>query len=318
MSNEIAKKVKQIIPKSEMIKKNKTKFKEKNKINLIPSNYRNYISKKYLTHSKTMLFPSYPDFHLNLTRNSAISRNRDFFTFDFFKTNNTINQKLNSFNQSKLKVITNYKTNDFEDFNKKLSLSMLNKKKEKKHNLTNFKRKCRNTKNNHHKNLFKSSYSCSKFKSKLINERISKNNYNSFFLRSKSNLNILNFENKNSQLKVKLKTMINDIKNEINDFKLKSYKCSIENNKSKKSIIINKRERDLKIFNDFAISKVMDINDIKKQNKSDFFDLYYNRNNIKKRKTSYINNIKFIKIFPRNIQYYDKNKKIDDLLDKLK
>ena len=54
MSNEIAKKVKQIIPKSEMIKMNKTKFKEKNKINLIPSNYRNYISKKYLTHSKTI------------------------------------------------------------------------------------------------------------------------------------------------------------------------------------------------------------------------------------------------------------------------
>ena len=181
MSNEIAKKVKQIIPKSEMIIKNKTKFKEKNKINLIPSNYRNYISKKYLTHSKTMLFPSYPDFHLNLSRNSAISRNRDFFNINFFKTN-TINQKLNSFNQSKLKVITNYKTNDFEDFNKKLSLTMLNKKKEKKHNITNFKRKCRNTKNNHHKNFFKSSYSYSKFKSKLINERISKNNYNFFEL----------------------------------------------------------------------------------------------------------------------------------------
>ena len=62
----------------------------------------------------------------------------------------------------------------------------------------------------------------------------------------------------------------------------------------------------------------MDIADIKKQNKSNFFDFYYNRNNNKKRKSSYIHDIKFIKIFPRKIQFYDKNKKLDELLDKLK
>ena len=313
----MATKVKQIIPKSEIIVKNKNKFKEKIKMNHIPSNYRNYISNKFLKHSKTMLYPAYSKCHLNLPRNKAISRNKDFFNFDNFKTN-TINIKLNSLNQSKLKIITNNKTNDSEDFDRKLNLSMLNKKKEKKQNLINFKRKLRNIKYSNHNNILKRSDSYSQFKSRIINERISKNNYDSFFLRSKSNLNILNFENKNSPLKVKLTTMINDIKNEINDSKHKSNKFLTENNKSKKSIIINKKERDLKIFNDFAISKVMDIADIKKQNKSNFFDFYYNRNNNKKRKSSYIHDIKFIKIFPRKIQYYDKNKKLDELLDKLK
>ena len=313
----MATKVKQIIPKSEIIVKNKNKFKEKIKLNHIPSNYRNYISNKFLKHSKTMLYPAYSKCHLNLPRNKAISRNKDFFNFDNFKTN-TINIKLNSLNQSKLKIITNNKTNDSEDFDRKLNLSMLNKKKEKKQNLINFKRKLRNIKYSNHNNILKRSDSYSQFKSRIINERISKNNYDSFFLRSKSNLNILNFENKNSPLKVKLTTMINDIKNEINDLKHKSNKFLTENNKSKKSIIINKKERDLKIFNDFAISKVMDIADIKKQNKSNFFDFYYNRNNNKKRKSSYIHDIKFIKIFPRKIQYYDKNKKLDELLDKLK
>ena len=313
----MATKVKQIIPKSEIIVKNKNKFKEKIKLNHIPSNYRNYISNKFLKHSKTMLYPAYSKCHLNLPRNKAISRNKDFFNFDNFKTN-TINIKLNSLNQSKLKIITNNKSNDSEDFDRKLNLSMLNKKKEKKQNLINFKRKLRNIKYSNHNNILKRSDSYSQFKSRIINERISKNNYDSFFLRSKSNLNILNFENKNSPLKVKLTTMINDIKNEINDLKHKSNKFLTENNKSKKSIIINKKERDLKIFNDFAISKVMDIADIKKQNKSNFFDFYYNRNNNKKRKSSYIHDIKFIKIFPRKIQFYDKNKKLDELLDKLK
>ena len=313
----MATKVKQIIPKSEIIVKNKNKFKEKIKMNHIPSNYRNYISNKFLKHSKTMLYPAYSKCHLNLPRNKAISRNKDFFNFDNFKTN-TINIKLNSLNQSKLKIITNNKTNDSEDFDRKLNLSMLNKKKEKKQNLINFKRKLRNIKYSNHNNILKRSDSYSQFKSRIINERISKNNYDSFFLRSKSNLNILNFENKNSPLKVKLTTMINDIKNEINDLKHKSNKFLTENNKSKKSIIINKKERDLKIFNDFAISKVMDIADIKKQNKSNFFDFYYNRNNNKKRKSSYIHDIKFIKIFPRKIQFYDKNIKLDELLDKLK
>jgi len=310
-------KVKQIIPKSEIIVKNKNKYKEKIKLNHIPPNYRNYISNKFLKHSKTMLYPAYSKCHLNLPRNKAISRNKDFFNFDNFKTN-TINIKLNSLNQSKLKIITNNKSNDSEDFDRKLNLSMLNRKKEEKQNLINFKRKLRNNRYNNLNNMLKRSDSYSKFKSRIINERISKNNYDSFFLRSKSNLNILNFENKNSPLKVKLTTMINDIKNEINDLKHKSNKFLTENNKSKKSIIINKKERDLKIFNDFAISKVMDIADIKKQNKSNFFDFYYNRNNNKKRKSSYIHDIKFIKIFPRKIQFYDKNKKLDELLDKLK
>ena len=143
MSHDIATKVKQIIPKSEIIVKNKNKFKEKIKMNHFPSNYRNYISNKFLKHSKTILYPAFTKCHLNLSRNKAISRNKDFFNFDNFKIN-TIYIKLNSLNQSKLKIITNNKTNDSEDFDRKLNLSMLNKKKEKKQNLINFKRKSRN------------------------------------------------------------------------------------------------------------------------------------------------------------------------------
>ena len=111
---------------------------------------------------------------------------------------------------------------------------------------------------------------------------------------------------------------MSDIKNEINNMNLKSNKISKEKNKTKKINIINIKERDIKKFNDFAISKVMDIDDIKKQNKSDFFDYYYNRNNNKKRRNEHINNIKFKRIFPRNIQYYEKNKNIDYLLEYLK
>ena len=186
----MATKVKQIIPKSEIIVKNKNKFKEKIKMNHIPSNYRNYISNKFLKHSKTMLYPAYSKCHLNLPRNKAISRNKDFFNFDNFKIN-TIYIKLNSLNQSKLKIITNNKSNDSEDFDRKLNLSMLNRKKEEKQNLINFKRKLRNIKYNNHNNILKRSDSYSQFKSRIINERISKNNYDSFFLRSKSNLNII-------------------------------------------------------------------------------------------------------------------------------
>ena len=132
------------------------------------------------------------------------------------------------------------------------------------------------------------------------------------------NLNILKYKNKDSPLKAKLANLMSDIKNEINNMNLKSNKIFKEKNKTKKINIINIKERDIKKFNDFAISKVMDINDIKKQNKSDYFDYYYNRKNNKKKRKEHVNNIKFIKINPRNIQYYEKNKNIDYLFEYLK
>ena len=323
MNPENSKKSSKIKPKSELMNKSKDKFNATIKLNHIPSNYRNYISGQVLSHSKTMLFPSYFDSHLNLSKNDLNKTNNEFFNKENIR-NNTIYQTLNILNNSKLRYTSNNNVNDLKEFNLKLNTSKLNEM-NKKQSLTNIKGKYKskifnglNINNNNQKKVLMKSSSYAKFKSKLNKDKTCKNNYNSFFLRSKSNLNILKYKNKDSPLKVKLANLMSDIKNEINNMNLKSNKISKEKNKTKKINIINIKERDIKKFNDFAISKVMDINDIKKQNKSDYFDYYYNRNNNKKKRKEHVNNIKFIKIIPRNIQYYEKNKNIDYLFEYLK
>lgn len=323
MNAENSTEISKVKPKSELINKNKDKVNQKIKLNHIPSNYRNYISSQLLSHSKTMLFSSYFDSHLNLSKNNLNKTNNEFFNNENF-CNNSIYQTLNAFNNSKRKFSSNNNVNDFKNLNIKLNASKLNRI-NKKQNLTDIKVKYK-TKiynglkiiNHSQNNVLKKSSSYSRFKNNHIKEKTCKNNYNSFFLRSKSNLNILKYKNKDSPLKAKLANLMCDIKNEINHMNFKSNKITKEKNKSKKPNIINIKERDIKKFNDFAISKVMDIDDIKKQNKSDFFDYYYNRSNNKKRRNEHINNIKFKRIFPRNIQYYEKNKNIDYLFEYLK
>ena len=323
MNPENSKKSSKIKPKSELMNKSKDKFNATIKLNHIPSNYRNYISGQVLSHSKTMLFPSYFDSHLNLSKNDLNKTNNELFNKENIR-NNTIYQTLNILNNSKLRYTSNNNVNDLKEFNLKLNTSKLNEM-NKKQSLTNIKGKYKskifnglNINNNSQKKVLMKSSSYAKFKSQLIKDKTCKNNYNSFFLRSKSNLNILKYKNKDSPLKAKLANLMSDIKNEINNMNLKSNKISKEKHKTKKINIINIKERDIKKFNDFAISKVMDINDIKKQNKSDYFDYYYNRNNNKKKRKEHVNNIKFLKIIPRNIQYYEKNKNIDYLFEYLK
>lgn len=117
--------------------------------------------------------------------------------------------------------------------------------------------------------------------------------------------------------------MLNDIKNEINDNNIQFNKSSIgkrifKNHDTNTYNILNNKERDIKKFNDFAISKLMDINDIKKDNKCNYFDYYYNRNNNILLNNNFEMKIKNNKKIPGLIEYYGKNKYINDLLMNLK
>ena len=304
-----------------MLKKNICKTKPKIKLNNVPSNYRNYISEPFLSYSKTMMSTSFLDSHLNLSLNNNTTNN-DFFSTEK-KNIKTIIEKNKSLDR--LKVMRNHDDlkNDLKQFNIKFNTFNIDKRK-KEHNLTYNKDKNKNKintikiKNNNHNYIFKRTSSFSRFNNN-INRRICKNNYIIKTI-------ISNIKNKNESLKIRLNTMINDFKenmyqireksNKIRD--LKQYKLF---NKFKENInenynIINIKERDIKKFNDFAISKLMDINDIKNQN-NNFFDYNYNRNYIKKTQKDFSNNYNLIKIIPKNIKYNRKEGKRYKIIEEL-
>ena len=173
-----------------------------------------------------------------------------------------------------------------------------------------------------------------------INNKFNKIKYNSFYIKSHSikyNKNIFKKSRKNDFLKLKInsiiknfdkdmtpnkKPIINYNKNSIN------YKLLDKYNKSKNMElnILNTKDNDIKKFNVFAKSKLMDINDIKNINKNNnFFDYNYNRN-YKKRIHNNTNNLvldnNIIKIIPQEIKvnnFNNKNKqKLDELFEYLK
>ena len=297
--------------------KNKNIFTKKIKLNNnTHSNNRNYISDEFLFPSKTMISTSYLDSYLNLSKNKnkTINNFRKKDTRDI-----TLNNKmLNSFDKIKAKIISTDKKNNFREFNLKLN----SYKSKNEHILMNYKDKYKRKNNKElnfindiHNNTLKKCSSFSRFNCNItINESQFKSNYNRIFLRSKSKMNILNnkIKDKNSPLKVELTSMINNIKKEVS-------KSFYEGGKYD---VLNVKERNIKKFNDFAISKLMDINDIKNQRKYNFFDYNYNRNYIKKRNSNFENKYKLIKIIPRNIKCYGrndiKNKKIDEIFQNLK
>ena len=293
-----------------MLKKNISKIKPKIKLNNVPSNYRNYISEPFLSYSKTMMSTSFLDSHLNLSINNNTT-NHDFFSCEKMNITTTI-EKNKSFEKLKTMINQEDLKNELKQFNIKFNtLNIVKRKKE--HNLTYYKNKNKNKINTNlginngiHNYIFKRTSSYSRIKNN-INRRPCKNNY------------ISNIQNKYAPLKIRLNTMINDIKEEMYQIReksnkikdLKQYKIF---NKFKENInenynILNIKERDIKKFNDFAISKLMDINDIKNQNKRNFFDYNYNRNYIKKRKKDFVNNCNLIKIVPKNINYNRKEGK---------
>jgi len=297
--------------------KNKNIFTKKIKLNNnTHSNNRNYISDEFLFPSKTMISTSYLDSYLNLSKNKnkTINNFRKKDTRDITPNN----KKLNSFDKIKAKIISSDKKNNFREFNLKLN----SYKSKNEYILMNYKDKYKrknnkelNFTNDIHNNTLKKCSSFSRFNCNItINESQFKSNYNRIFLRSKSKMNILNnkIKDKNSPLKVELTSMINNIKKEVS-------KSFYEGGKYD---VLNVKERNIKKFNDFAISKLMDINDIKNQRKYNFFDYNYNRNYIKKRNSNFENKYKLIKIIPRNIKCYGrndiKNKKIDEIFQNLK
>ena len=173
-----------------------------------------------------------------------------------------------------------------------------------------------------------------------INNKFNKIKYNSFYIKSHSikyNKNTFKKSRKNDFLKIKInsiiknfdkdmtpnkKPIINYNKNSIN------YKLLDKYNKSKNMElnILNTKDNDIKKFNVFAKSKLMDINDIKNINKNNnFFDYNYNRN-YKKRIHNNTNNLvldnNIIKIIPQEIKvnnFNNKNKqKLDELFEYLK
>ena len=173
-----------------------------------------------------------------------------------------------------------------------------------------------------------------------INNKFNKIKYNSFYIKSHSikyNKNTFKKSRKNDFLKLKInsiiknfdkdmtpnkKPIINYNKNSIN------YKLLDKYNKSKNMElnILNTKDNDIKKFNVFAKSKLMDINDIKNINKNNnFFDYNYNRN-YKKRIHNNTNNLvldnNIIKIIPQEIKvnnFNNKNKqKLDELFEYLK
>jgi hypothetical protein len=171
-----------------------------------------------------------------------------------------------------------------------------------------------------------------------INNKFNKIKYNSFYIKSNSikyNKNTFKKSRKNDFLKIKInsiiknfdkdmtpnkKPIINYSKNSIN------YKLLEKYNKSKNMElnILNTKDNDVKKFNVFAKSKLMDINDIKNINKNNnFFDYNYNRN-YKKRihNSNLVLNNNIIKIIPQEIKvknFNNKNKqKLDELFEYLK
>ena len=259
---------------------------------------------------------------------------------NFFNNNTEVSmdsKKFNSLEKIKSKLKPYIKQNDLKEFNLKLGTNQIKKK-----CMTIYKNKYKskfniklNINNDIHTKTLKKYSSYSRFKNNIINKNSFKNNYNieynNIFHRSKTKLNIYNYGNKNDRLKFKINSMINQLKlesNEIeelnnkNNFGLWKNKLSNKYNENNIKIynILNFKERNLKKFNDFAISKLMDINDIKNQNETSFFDYNYNRNYINKRKKDFENNIKLIKTIPWNVKYFinkTKTNKIDDIVNNL-
>ena len=322
-------------PKNDLIIKNNSKKNKKLVVNNVPSNFRNYISEPTLTFSKTVASSSFLDSYNTNNNNFNTTMNNNFFN------NNTEvsmdSKKFNSLEKIKSKLKPYIKQNDLKEFNLKLGTNQIKKK-----CMTIYKNKYKskfniklNINNDIHTKTLKKYSSYSRFKNNIINKNSFKNNYNieynNIFHRSKTKLNIYNYGNKNDRLKFKINSMINQLKSESNEieelnnknnFGLWKNKLSNKYNENNIKIynILNFKERNLKKFNDFAISKLMDINDIKNQNETSFFDYNYNRNYINKRKKDFENNIKLIKTIPWNVKYFinkTKTNKIDDIVNNL-
>ena len=171
-----------------------------------------------------------------------------------------------------------------------------------------------------------------------INNKFNTIKNNSFYIKSHSikyNKNTFKKSRKNDFLKIKINSIIKNIDKDMTPNKKPiinynknsiNYKLLEKYNKSKNMElnILNTKDNDIKKFNVFAKSKLMDINDIKNINKNNnFFDYNYNRN-YKKRihNSNLVLNNNIFKIVPQEIKmknFNNKNKqKLDELFEYLK
>ena len=315
---------------------NKTKkkiFKYKNK------KYNADIKKSF---SSNVLHCSTLDTSINFTTNNFNTLNRSIINKDTITTNPNLNSKnkLNKKNRPKDSICT------FEELNKKFHSLKVDQRRRGK-SLTNFKG-CKNTFrnlsniNNIFCNHIKRTTSHSKLICKTINpldininDNLNNFNYNNFYLKTHNiiyNNKYLNKDSKTDYLKTKINNLINDYDTKITPNKMPSNN-SYKNFKTYKSLynksnyndlnILNNKENDIKKFNIFAISKVMDLNDIKTINKSNnnFYDYNYNRNYSKKINNIYLEN-KINSIISKGTHFnqsnYKNKKKIDEYFQYLK
>jgi len=315
---------------------NKTKkkfFKYKNK------KYNADIKKSF---SSNVLHCSTLDTSINFSNNNFNTLNRSIINKDTITTNPKLNTKikLNIKNRSKDKIYT------FEELNKKFhSLKVDQRRREK--SLTNFKG-CKNTFknllniNNIFQNHIKRTTSHSKLICKTINpldkninDNLNNFNYNNFYLKTNNiiyNNKYLNKDSKTEYLKTKINNLMNDydIKNTSNKMPsnnsykyFKTYKSLYNKSNYNDLNILNNKENDIKKFNIFATSKVMDLNDIKTINKNNnnFYDYNYNRNYSKKINNIYLEN-KINSLISKGAHFnkanYKNKKKLDEYFQYLK
>ena len=324
------------------------------------NNYNKYIqNKKFRNMNKKNIRAK-----INSTSTNTLHRSTLDSSFNFKNNNyNTINKSLYSEKMIVNPNVSNLSKNNlnnytFDKLNKKFnSLIVDNKRRHK--SFTNIRSDINNNSSNSMFNTLnfnnnnktsvqnlKRAFSSTKLLKKRIDpydssidSKFNTIKYNSFYIKSHSikyNKNTFKKARKSDFLKIKINTIIKNFdkdmtpnkkpiinysKNSINYKLLDKYKKS----NNMELYVMNTKDNDVKKFNVFAKSKLMDINDIKNINKNNnFFDYNYNRN-YKKRihnNNNLILDNNIIKIIPQGVKmdnFNNKNKqKLDELFEYLK
>ena len=273
-------------------------------------------TKKYINHN------SFLDSSVNNSKifNNTTTPYNSIKYKDFLQTTNS---RFNTLNNSYMtKNQNNEQRNIIDKLNHKFnSMNISYKRREMSLNnsRTNLTLKPKNNINTHY--LYKKALSSFKlYKSKFLpsySNKVPNKKYNllNYYKRIKMN----KFTKKNDSIKIKINSLISNIDRDIipnkapstyfytntqNNSLINNY--IQRNNKENFSVnIFNTNVNDMKKFNALAISKLMDINDIKKYNQSNFYDYNYNRN--------YKQRLKGMRNEGFNINYRNKEKIIEKL-----
>lgn len=338
--------------------RNKQYISLENNKNTAKKNYFRRINKKLISNSNKSPSPnirpcSTLDSSINFSNINHNTLNGSFIYKDAIITN----PNLNTNNQIKINKLKDSKQT-FEELNRKFhSLKVEQRRRDRSlSNFSNYKKNKNNyISNNYYTKDIRRNISYSKIVNSISNtmNSLDKNNYSTDKKRKfsfisvdnyhikKQNIKFNKYLYKNSKkidlLKIKINAMINNFDKKVTPNKIhfvkalndtKKYKLYYNYNKSKNknNNLIYEKDNDIKKFNVFATSKLMDINDIKENNKNNFFDYNYNRNYNKKFNNNNMDlgmynikkNITEKKLLNCCVNDYYNNKKINDMLQYLK